>query len=78
MRAYAFLLLSLAGLTLAGCSSSPYEPVNQTPPIRAMDNFFRSLPPRTAPPPAEYGYEPGYAPAYAHPGYAPAYPPYHP
>ncbi|HYZ22793.1 MAG TPA: hypothetical protein VE690_11615 [Rhodopila sp.] len=78
MRAYAFVLLSLAGLALAGCSSSPYEPVNQTPPIRAMDNFFRSLSPPTAPPPAEYGYGSGYAPAYPQPGYAPAYPPYQP
>jgi hypothetical protein len=75
MKPYPFLIA--AGLALAGCSSSPYEPVNQTPPIRAMDNFFRSLPPRSAPP-ANYGYEPGYAPAYAQPGYAPAYPPYQP
>jgi hypothetical protein len=28
------------GVLLMGCSSSPYEPVNQTGPIRSMDSFF--------------------------------------
>ena len=31
------LLLSFC---LVGCSSSPYEPINQSGPIRAMDSFF--------------------------------------
>jgi hypothetical protein len=26
--------------SVIGCSSSPYEPVNQTEPIRSMDNAF--------------------------------------
>jgi hypothetical protein len=29
-----------AGLAVAGCSSSPYQPINQLGPIRAMDRFF--------------------------------------
>jgi hypothetical protein len=28
------------GLIVVGCSSSPYEPINQSGPIRAMDRFF--------------------------------------
>jgi hypothetical protein len=28
------------GLIVAGCSPSPYEPINQSGPIRAMDRFF--------------------------------------
>jgi hypothetical protein len=70
MKPYPFLIVALTGLAMAGCSSSPYEPVNQTAPIRAMDNFFRSLPPRSGPPEA-YDHE-------HEPGYAPAYPPYQP
>jgi hypothetical protein len=27
-------------LAVAGCSSSPYQPINQFGPIRAMDRFF--------------------------------------
>jgi hypothetical protein len=57
--------LLFVGLVLAGCTSDPTAPVNQTFPIRQMDNFFGSL----AGPPA--------APDYTRqPGYAPAYPPY--
>ncbi len=33
----------LAGLTLAGCTSDPSAPVNQTFPVRQMDRFFNSL-----------------------------------
>ena len=28
------------GLFLAGCSSSPYAPINQVTPVRQMDRFF--------------------------------------
>jgi len=28
------------GLAVAGCSSSPYQPINQFGPIRAIDRFF--------------------------------------
>ncbi len=69
------LLPILMLVALAGCSSDPNAPVNQSYPIRSMDNFFRSLPgpdkpPTTAPAPAK-------DPDYTHqPGYAPAYPPY--
>ena len=65
-------LLTL-GLTLAGCTADPTAPMNQSFPIRQMDNFFNSL----SGPPADL---PSHAAApqdYTHaPGYAPAYPPY--
>ena len=35
--------LLIVGLLLSGCSSDPSAPVNQTCPIRQMDNFFDSL-----------------------------------
>ena len=28
------------GLVVGGCSSDPYQPINQFGPIRAMDRFF--------------------------------------
>ena len=59
----------ILGLCLFGCSSSPDAPINQTFPIRQMDAFFNSLPPRTPPSPPDYRHEPGYAPAY--PPYTP-------
>jgi hypothetical protein len=59
----------VVGLALAGCTSDPYAPVNQTFPVRQMDNFFGSV----SGPPArhDYGPQPGYAPAY--PGYSADY-----
>jgi hypothetical protein len=70
----AFIVL----VTLTGCTSDPDAAVNQTFPVRQMDNFFRSL---SGPPPAQqYSHAPGYLPPdqeYIHePGYAPAYPSY--
>jgi hypothetical protein len=65
IRYYRFCIL-LAGVSLSGCTSNPSAPVNQTFPIRQMDQFFGSL---SAPPPVEYTRQPGYAPAY--PEYAP-------
>ncbi|HEY1410548.1 MAG TPA: hypothetical protein VGF36_00325 [Rhodopila sp.] len=56
-----FVALTIAGLVLAGCTSNPNAPVNQTFPVRQMDQFFGSRPP---PPPPDYTHEPGYAPAY--------------
>ena len=47
---------------LAGCTSDPNAPVNQTYPIRQMDNFFDSL--AGTPSPPDYTRQPGYAPAY--------------
>ncbi len=70
MSGFRYVVLLMAGVTMAGCTSDPNAPVNQTPPIRQMDRFFDSM---TAPP------DPAYraAPDYSHmPGYAPAYPPY--
>jgi hypothetical protein len=61
--------LLILGLLLGGCTSNPAAPINQTFPIRQMDAFFNSLPPRPPPPPPDYTHEPGYAPAY--PPYTP-------
>jgi hypothetical protein len=66
------LCLALAGSVIA-CSSSPYEPVNQTGPIRSMDSFFSGG--RTS----GYAASPGYgyrrAPGYDYPdgSYSPRY-----
>jgi hypothetical protein len=61
IRCWSFSLLSL-GLSLSGCTANPNAPVNQTFPIRQMDNFFDSL--AGAPSPSDYTRQPGYAPAY--------------
>jgi hypothetical protein len=69
--------LMIVGLCLAGCTSDPSAPVNQTFPIRQMDHFFESLsdPPAASDPTAAS--DPPAAVDYTHrPGYAPAYPPY--
>jgi hypothetical protein len=67
MRQILAALMSLAALSLAGCTSDPNAPINQTFPVKQMDGFFNSL---SGPPPQP-------APDYTHdPGYAPAYPPY--
>jgi hypothetical protein len=52
--------LVIAGLVLGGCTSNPNAPVNQSFPVRQMDQFFGSRPP----PPPDYTRQPGYAPAY--------------
>jgi hypothetical protein len=57
-----YYVLLIVGLLMAGCTSDPDAPVNQTFPIRQMDSFFNSL---SGPPPArDYTRQPGYAPAY--------------
>ena len=62
MSWYRALVLMIAALALAGCTSDPNAPVTQTTPIKQMDNFFNSL--STPPAPPDYTHEPGYAPAY--------------
>ncbi len=52
-----------AVLALAGCTSDPNAPANESFPIRQMDQFFESLSGRPPPPP-DYTRTPGYAPAY--------------
>jgi hypothetical protein len=47
-------LFCIAGLILAGCTPDPYAPINQTTPIRQMDNVFEGRP-MNAPPPG-YAY----------------------
>ncbi|OYV40574.1 MAG: hypothetical protein B7Z80_04155 [Rhodospirillales bacterium 20-64-7] len=64
MTRFGMIILVLAGLALVGCSASPDNPVNQTPPIRAMDHFFRTLSAPAPQPVPDYEHEPGYAPAY--------------
>jgi hypothetical protein len=59
------LLITGLLLGLSGCTSDPRAPVNQTFPIRQMDNFFDSLAATPSPPDDT-----------RKPGYAPAYPPY--
>ncbi len=44
------LLLNL----IAGCTSDPYAPVNQTTPIRQMDNAFEGRPVNAPPPGYQY------------------------
>jgi hypothetical protein len=58
----------LAAVSASGCTSDPSAPVNQTFPIRQMDQFFGSLSAPPAPP-VDYTRQPGYAPAY--PEYSP-------
>lgn len=75
MRTHLTLATMIVGLSLAGCTSDPNAPINQTYPIRKMDNFFDSL----SDSPARPRYRnPNYSGQdYTRvPGYAPAYPPY--
>lgn len=62
MRIFQTGMLVVAILSLAACTSDPAAPVNQTYPIKQMDQFFNSL---SGPTPArDYHNLPGYAPAY--------------
>jgi hypothetical protein len=64
MGGYRALALIVAGVLLAGCTSDPSAPVNESFPIRQMDRFFDSLSPPPPPPASDYTRAPGYAPAY--------------
>ena len=55
-------LLLVVCTFLPGCTADPRAPVNQTFPIRQMDNFFDSL--AASPSPPDYTRQRGYAPAY--------------
>jgi hypothetical protein len=63
MRGFAALAVMMAGLALGSCTSDPNAPVNESFPIRQMDQFFESVSGRQRPPP-DYTKAPGYAPAY--------------
>lgn len=65
--------LILVGLCVAGCTSDPAAPINQTYPIRQMDRFFDSLSAPAGSPNQYSTAQPDYT---HHLGYAPAYPPY--
>ena len=48
MGGFRYIALT-AGLSLAACTSNPNAPVNQTFPVRQLDQFFGSLSPTPAP-----------------------------
>jgi hypothetical protein len=50
------LLVALA----SGCTSDPYAPINQTTPIRQMDNAFEGRPVNAPPPGYRYQRAPDY------------------
>jgi hypothetical protein len=65
LSGYSTVALICVGLLLAGCTSDPNAPVNQSFPIRQMDQFFgSSQPPPAVPAEPDYTHQPGYAPAY--------------
>jgi hypothetical protein len=55
---------SLAGILLitliSGCTSDPYAPINQTTPIRQMDNAFEGRPVNAPPPGYRYQHDRDY------------------
>jgi hypothetical protein len=53
----------VAGLILASCTADPDAPINQTFPIKQMDDFFRPFTGSPGPKP-NHTRDPGYAPAY--------------
>jgi hypothetical protein len=66
------ILVMIVGLCVAGCTSDPNAPINQSFPIRQMDQFFGSMDGRETTARTQVA-----APDYTHVrGYAPAYPPY--
>ena len=54
MKSTILIGILLANL-ISGCTSDPYAPVNQTTPIRQMDNAFEGRPVNA--PPLEYQYQ---------------------
>jgi hypothetical protein len=50
-----FLVCILLATLISGCTSDPYAPINQTTPIRQMDNAFEGRPINA--PPQEYRYQ---------------------
>jgi hypothetical protein len=51
------LILILAAVSIAGCSSSAYAPANQATPVRQMDSFFSGGRTDYQTPPPGYRYE---------------------
>jgi hypothetical protein len=50
----ALLVSILLAILITGCTSDPYAPINQTTPIRQMDNAFEGRPINAPPPGAPY------------------------
>ncbi len=48
------LICVLLATLIQGCTSDPYAPINQTTPIRQMDNAFQGRPVNTPPPGYRY------------------------
>jgi hypothetical protein len=55
-----FLLGILLATLTAGCSSSPYAPINQATPIKQMDNAFEGRPINAPRPGYQYQGGPNY------------------
>ncbi len=55
---YQFLVGIMLATLISGCTSDPYAPINQTTPIKQMDNAFEGRP-INAPPPGYRDYDYG-------------------
>jgi hypothetical protein len=53
---YQFLVCIMLAILISGCTSDPYAPINQTTPIKQMDNAFKGRP-INAPPPGYRDYD---------------------
>jgi hypothetical protein len=53
---YQFLVGIMLATLISGCTSDPYAPINQTTPIKQMDNAFEGRP-INAPPPGYRDYD---------------------
>jgi hypothetical protein len=64
IQIFCLLPMAFAGVGLAGCTSDPYAPINQTTPVKQLDNLFD--------PSGSRYYERGAPAPYAPQGYAPS------
>jgi hypothetical protein len=55
MKSTILICILLLAILISGCTSDPYAPVNQTTPIRQMDNAFEGRPVNA--PPSGYQYQ---------------------
>ena len=58
---YQFFFGIMLATLISGCTSDPYAPINQTTPIKQMDNAFEGRP-INAPPPGYRDYDYGSQP----------------
>jgi hypothetical protein len=57
---YQFLVSILLATLIWGCTSDPYAPINQTTPIKQMDNAFKGRPINAPPPGYQYQHDRDY------------------